>query len=108
VVISQWFGIGIDPTNFILLSFPMVLIFSVIKERWQFAGNFLVLGILTLLFVGLWWLYLDSGALGGTTAYPPVMFVPIPLFELLGLYWARWWLIRPTRWVSSAVPPVIR
>jgi hypothetical protein len=100
LAVSQWIGIATDPGNFILLFFPMVLIFSVIKERWNRYGNWIVLGIMILLLVGLWWLFLNTVIYGDQPLQHPVMFVPMPLFVLVGLYWVRWWVIRPTRGIS--------
>jgi len=101
LAVSQWVGIATDPGNFIILFFPMVLIFSIIKERWGVAGDWIVLGIMILLLVGLWMLFLFTVTYGLQPQQSDVMFVPLPFFVLVGLYWTRWWAIRPVRKVSS-------
>lgn len=108
LAVSQWVGIATDPGNFIILFFPMVLIFSVIKERWGMVGDWIVLGVMILLLVGLWWLFLYTVTYGDQPQQHSVMFVPMPLFVLVGLYWIRWWVIRSTREISSTTPPIIR
>jgi len=99
LVISQWIGIGTDPANFILLFLPIVLVFSIIKERWHRGGDVIVLLVMVVLFFGVWWLFLISVEYGGQPQQNPIMFVPIPLFSLVGLYWIRWWINRPTRYI---------
>ena len=54
-------------------------------------------GILLALFFGLWWLFLTTIQRGDQPIQHPIMFFPLPLFMLLGLYWVRWWAIRPPR-----------
>jgi hypothetical protein len=106
--LSQWVGIATDPGNFIILFFPMVLIFSVFRERWRVVGDWIVLGIMVVLSVGLWWLFLTTVTYGYQPQQHSVMFIPMPFFVLIGLYWVRWWVIRPTRVISSVIPPINR
>jgi hypothetical protein len=101
IAISQWIGIATDPGNFIILFLPLVLIFSIIKERWTKGGDWIILAILTFLFIGLWILFLNSVEMGDQPQQSAVMFVPMPLFVLVGLYWIRWWVIRPTRKIAG-------
>ena len=97
LAVNQWIGIATDPGNFIILFTPLVLVFSVIKERWQKAGNWIILGGMTLLFIGIWLLFLYTLEYGYQPQQSAVMFVPLPLVVILGLYWTKWWIIRPMR-----------
>ena len=97
LVIGQWIGISTDPGNFILLFLPIVLIFATINERWHRIGDIIVFLVMLVIFVGVWWLFLVSVEFGGQPQQDPIMFVPVPLFSLMGLYWIRWWINRPTR-----------
>ena len=89
LAISQWVGVATDPGNFIILLFPMVLIFSVITERWDKIGDWVILCVMIMLFAGLWWLFLSTVEYGYQPLQNSVMFVPMPFFVLIGLYWAR-------------------
>ena len=89
---SQWIGINNDTGNFILLLLPIVLIFSVIKERWNNKGDWINLTILLLFLVGLWGIILITNEIGGQFHQPPVMLILLPLITLVGLYWIRWWI----------------
>jgi len=99
--ISQWIGISSDPGNFVLLTLPFVLIFSVIKERWPVGGDWIVLLILIGLFIGIWILFLKTVEYGLQPQQHSVLFIPVPLLAILGLYWSRWWVLRSTRYLSS-------
>jgi hypothetical protein len=97
LTVSQWIGITTDPGNFTLLFLPLVLLFSVIKERWPRWGDWFNLVIMVLMFGGLWALFLRTIEYGNQPQQHPIMFVPMPLITLVGLYWARWWFLRPNR-----------
>lgn len=92
---SQWVGIQTDPGNYIVTMPALVLIFAVIEERWKSSGQWVVLGIMIFLFVGLWVLFLQTVSFGDQPVQSPVMIFPLPAFLLLFLYWGRWWAIHP-------------
>ena len=97
LVISQWIGIQTDPGNFILLFFPLVLVFSIWVERWGRAGSVLTSISMFLLFIVPWGIFLQTVAYGDQPLQHPIMFFPLPLFLLIALYWVRWWAIKPRR-----------
>ena len=92
---SQWIGIQTEPGNFIILLTPLILVFSVLEERWGRSGQILVGLSLILFFAGplalLWDTYADQ------TLWHPIMFISLPLFLFFGLYWTRWWAIHSPR-----------
>jgi hypothetical protein len=95
---SQWIGIQTDPGNFVTLFLPLTLIWAVWMERWGRRGWAGVAASMLILFVGLWALFLKTvDSSGGQPQQHPIMFFPLPLFVLIGLYWVRWWAIRPAR-----------
>lgn len=99
---AQWVGIQTDPGNYIVTMPALVLIFAVFEERWRSAGRWMVLGSMVLLFIGLWVLFLQTVSYVDQPVQNPIMFFPLPAFELLMLYWVRWWTIRPpTVWFDT-------
>lgn len=94
---SQWIGIQTDPGNFITLYIAVVLMFAVWEERAGKAGRPVVLILMTLLFFGPWVLFLQTVSYADQPIQSPIMFFPLPLFLLIGLYWVRWWAIHPAR-----------
>jgi hypothetical protein len=85
---GQWIGITTDPGNFILLFLPLMLILSKVDKEGRF-GSWLVFGCLMILFIGLWLLFLETVNMTGMHEQHPVMFFPLPLLLLIGLYVVR-------------------
>jgi len=105
LVVSQWIGIQTDPGNFIILYPALALIFSTLSERWKRAGEIISLGIMLLLLLGLWAFFLATVEYGAQPQQSPLMFLPLPGLLIPGLYWVRWWVIRPGNimfeWLSN-------
>lgn len=92
IVISNLAGYKTGITNYVLFLPVLFLIFKVLEERWQAGGRFLA-GI-TLLFLGVF-IWVIILVLRQTFIEPVWVFFPLPLVSLLGLWWVRWWFIRP-------------
>lgn len=98
---SQWIGIQTDPGNFIILMPALVLVLSVWEERWRRSGHIFALMTMLFLFFGIWALFLATVEYGYQPQQSPVMFLPLPAFLLLTLYWVRWWALRaPQVWID--------
>jgi len=95
LTLTQWIGIPTDPGNFIIL-FPVLgIILAAWEKRWKNFGNLVVSGVLLFLFLGLWGLFLSTVEYRYQPVQNPIMFLPLPAFLLLGLYWIRWWISKP-------------
>jgi len=95
IAFSQWIGLQTEPSNFILL-FPGILFcFNVLLLRWGGKVRPAILGIIGLLMVIVWVLYITTGRTGTQAVPSPVLFLPTPLVAILLLYWTKWWTIRP-------------
>lgn len=103
LVISQWSGIQTDPGNFIVLYFPLILVLAVWEERWGRRGRLIIVLVLLVLFAGLWATFLATVENTGQPQQHPIMFIPLPFFLLIGLYWVRWWAIRPAKLLIDAL-----
>jgi len=102
LTISQWIGIQTDPGNFIILMPALVLVFSLLGSRWKRAGQIFVSGSIALLLIGLWALFLATVEYGVQPQQSPLMFLPLPLYLLVTLYWVRWWAVGPPNmWFDS-------
>lgn len=95
MTINQWIGIPTAPQNFIILLPALALVFSTWEERWRRAGSVLSSLSMVLLFVGIWALFLNTANPGSTPSQNPLMFLPLPAFLVVTLYWVRWWAVRP-------------
>lgn len=94
---SQWIGIQTDPGNFIMLLPVLALLFSIIYERYQYAGKWFIWFLMVLLLVGLWWLFLSTVTYGYQPVQSSAMFFPLVGLCLILLLWVRWWAIRPAQ-----------
>jgi hypothetical protein len=96
LALTPLLGLPTNPENYAVLILPVALLALLIEERWGFGGRWVVLGLLIVLFVGLWAIYLAA-------SNPSIaLFFPAPIFLILGLYWVRWWAIRPPRtWADT-------
>lgn len=93
LVIGQWIGIPTDPGNFIILFPALTIVIATWDKRWGKAGNVIVSITLLILLVGLWSLFIISLQRTYQPVQNPIMFIPLPAFLLIGLYWIRWWVI---------------
>ncbi len=94
LVITNLVAFRTATTNYVML-FPVLLsIFQVWDDRWDGVGSGLVWLTSALLGIGLWILFLFTVDGNVESA---VMYLPLPFLCLLGLWWTRWWVIRPPR-----------
>ena len=98
LVVSQWIGIQADPNNFIVFFPVFILILSVWNKRWEGQGTLIVGTILAILFIGLWALVILTINLPYIQqVQKTLLFFPLPVILVIGLYWIKWWVITPVR-----------
>jgi hypothetical protein len=79
------------------LTLPIILVTIVARERWKKLGDGIAF-LLLWFFFGLSWLSYEQGLpewIG--ISQEQFLFLFWPVFTVLGLYWARWWMVRPPR-----------
>lgn len=96
LVISQLIGIPTMPDYYIVLALPLILIVVTWDTRWKYAGPWVAIASMLLLFLWEWGLYIRISASNQPMDYVNLLF-PFPLIVLIGLYWMRWWITRPRR-----------
>jgi hypothetical protein len=95
-------GFRTELEHLAVLSIPLALVFAIVHDRWSRHGGILTFLLLLVIFGVPWALYLFVLPLG---VFPvqDVLFLFPPLFTVLGLYWIRWWALRPPRvWADLA------
>lgn len=104
LTISQWVGVPTSPTNFVVLLPATALVFATWEERWRRMGHALTVISILGLGIGIWFLRLSTAAFGPTQTLNPLLFLPLPAFLIITLYWVRWWAIQPPNvwfdWIS--------
>ncbi|GAB4504647.1 MAG: hypothetical protein Fur0043_16410 [Anaerolineales bacterium] len=100
-------GFRSELDNLAVLYFPALLFIITVRERWRRVGDILSITLLIVMTALPWSLYLGLWA-APRLSTPEMLYLFLPLFTLLGLYWMRWWILRPPRtWldhISNNVP----
>jgi hypothetical protein len=94
-------GFAIFPSNHVVLILPLVLILTLVWERWtrsRVLMSILILGFALLIPFGM---YLQSVYVY-SPLYLDLLSVLPPLATVIGLYWMRWWVIHsPRTWYDQ-------
>jgi len=90
-------GIRTATENFVVLLPVVILVLAAWDQEWGTFGRGLVAVSYSLLLFGIWWLFLATMGTGDRSNPDALMFFPLPIFLLVGLYWIRWWVLRPER-----------
>jgi hypothetical protein len=80
--------------HYVALLPAVLLMIRVISDRWGSVGKAVNWAVMLLLFAGYWVLFLFTVK---ATAEQAIMYLPIPIITFLGLFWIRWWAIRPPK-----------
>ena len=94
MVITNLVAYRTATTNYMMLLPVLFLIFRVWEYRWKGLGRGMVWLTLIVFLAGLWALFITT-VQGNQEA--PLMYLPLPFFCLIGLWWVRWWAMRPDR-----------
>jgi hypothetical protein len=95
-------GLRTEIEHLSVLIVPLALVFAIIHERWKKYGGWLAVLLITMVFALPWALPVLS-----TDHYlkisNEIVFLFLPIFTIVGLYWIRWWALRPPRvWADLA------
>jgi len=94
LVVSNLVTFRTTTANYVVLLPVLFLLFKVVEERWRINGRWMVWFFLVLVGAGLWWLFIASMQ-GVQEAH--LLYLPLPILSLLGLWWVRWWHLHPPR-----------
>ncbi len=98
-------GFRTEMEHLSVLIIPLALIFSIVHERWRKIGSGLTILLMLAVFILPWLVYLFAFDRFGVIA-KDILFLFIPICTIIGLYWIRWWAIRPPRiWSDLANRP---
>ncbi|MBI2759405.1 MAG: hypothetical protein HYX49_12110 [Chloroflexi bacterium] len=88
-------GFPTEMSSLVVLFPGLALIFAATAERWR-AGYWLA-GMLFLIVLVVPWSLFVRGLLFRGQIAQDLLFLFYPVFTIAGLYWTRWWFIRPPR-----------
>jgi hypothetical protein len=91
-------GFRTEIANLSVLVIPLALIFAVVHDRWKKIRHFLTLLLMLFVFLVPWALSIFPYKFAGE-----FIFLFLPVMTVIGLYWIRWWALRPPRiWTDLA------
>jgi len=94
-------GFAIFPSNHVVLILPLVLILSLVWERWTRSRVLMSILILCLALLVPFGMYIRSVYVY-SPLYLDLLSVLPPLATVIGLYWMRWWVIHsPRTWLDQ-------
>jgi hypothetical protein len=93
-------GFRTEMEHLAVLIIPLALVFAIVHDRWRRLGDGLTILFMLVIFFLPWILYLYALDRFGAITYE-VIFLFLPVSTLIGLYWIRWWAIRPPRILSD-------
>jgi hypothetical protein len=94
-------GFAIFPSNHVILILPLVLILSLVWERWTRSRVLVSILILSLALLVPFGMYIQSVYVY-SPLYLDLLSVLPPIATVLGLYWMRWWVIHsPRTWLDQ-------
>jgi len=102
LAVAPLLGFRTEMEHLSVLIIPLALVFAIVHDRWRKFGSTLTILLILVIFSLPWILYLFAVNRFGTIAQNSI-FVFLPLCTLIGLYWIRWWAIRPPRILSDFV-----
>ena len=95
LAVTPLIGFRTEISNLVLIFPCLTMIFAVTSDRWK-TGWFLSILLLAIVFLVPWAFYVQ-GLAYHDQRYQDYLFLFYPVFTILGLYWIRWWFIRPPR-----------
>lgn len=93
LAIAPLLGFRTEMEHLSILIIPLALVFAIVYDRWK-IGSVLTILLLLILFAFPWALYLFSPL---TNLTGDLLYLFLTLFTVIGLYWIRWWALRPPR-----------
>jgi hypothetical protein len=105
LAVTPLMGIPVIPQTYALLFFPLILFLSILAERWPRYGRWGLAGLaLIIIILGFWLIAAGLFLAGSYAALFDVLALVFPVLLVVGLYWMRWWAVRPPRTWSDTLP----
>jgi hypothetical protein len=103
LILATWLGIGTNLDHIYMLLLILSIIFVAWNRKWGFSGQIFFIFVIFILLSGLWSAFYYFAQQGIQGELNPVLMIGFPLLTMFGLYWIRWWFIRPS-WLDEEAP----
>lgn len=101
LAVTPLMGFAIFPSNHVVLILPLVLILTLVWERWIRNRVLASIFVLSLAFFVPFGIYFRSIVLQDRL-YSDLLTVLPPVAAIIGLYWMRWWVLHsPRTWMDQ-------
>jgi hypothetical protein len=97
ILVTPWIGIPVHPSIFFILTLPLLLVLSVWVQRTGRVGHWIVGFSLALFLLLSWGVVIRLGVPENILEPGLSHFFFLPVILWIGLYWTRWWAVRPQR-----------
>jgi len=97
LAINPMLGFAIFPSNHVVFIPAFVLVVALAWERWVKRRMLVSTLLLVIVFLFSFGLYYYQGLFTEVRLYSDLLKILPPVLTMLGLYWMRWWAIRPPR-----------
>jgi hypothetical protein len=95
-------GFHVEMDQLVPLTLPVMMILLASRERWRKFGNVVAILLLVFFFGFPWLIYTQGVPQGIDLSVHEILFLFWPASSMIGLYWMRWWMIRPPRtWLDQ-------
>lgn len=94
LTLSNLIGFTSNIGDVVLLLIPLILVLSIIDDRYHHWGIYAVTFLILIIFFISWALAIFLPDSGWRISILALMNIPISLIVFVGLYWIRWWTIR--------------
>jgi len=102
LAVTPLLGFRGEMDQLVLLTLPVMLVVMISQERWRKLGSGIAFLFILFFFGVPWWLFTQGAPQGIGLPVDEILFLFWPLFTVIGLYWMRWWMIRPPRtWLDQ-------
>ncbi len=102
LAVAPLLGFRSEMEHLVVLVIPFTLIFSVVHDRWSRIGFWVTPLLLLIVFLLPWSAFFFALPFFGEDT-GEIVFLFFPLSTIIGLYWIRWWAIRPPRIWSDLI-----
>lgn len=93
LALTEWIGIPTSTSNYVILIIPLVLLFSILEQRWKSAGTQLALVFMITIIAVTWGVFLLLTGSDPSQPEPLFLLFPMPIIAILVLYWVRYWAL---------------
>lgn len=104
LAVTPLIGIPVTPLDEMVMLLPLILFIAVLDERWLRQRNGGLGGLLILILLAGYWFVVAGLAKAGNSAHTnETLMLSLPIILMIGLFWMRWWAVRPPRTWSDTL-----